>query len=252
MTNTALIIDSDVQFVCSIKPLLENELGVTVVIAKNGDDGITSFYSKPFLFVLLDLRQPYPYPCGLRALHKIREVCSYTKVVVVTSVSSEAHAIACANLNVQGIIKKPVEPAIVLNELKKIIGPLCASHLTGLFGPEYKDKVESLSIPVKRALEYVRCNLDGDIKRVDIKNYAHISPDYLSRIFHKECGITFKDYVTFCRINASKELLISRPALKISVIAKSVGMKDVNYFSRFFRKQTGFTPGEYREKHRRE
>lgn len=250
MTNTALIIDSDVQFVCSIKPLLETELGVNVVIAQNGDHGITSFYSKPFLFVLLDLTQPYH--CGLRVLHKIREVCSHTKVVVVTSVSSEAHVIACANLNVQGFIKKPVEPAIVLNELKKIIGPLCASHLTGLFGPEYKDKVESLSIPVKRAIEYVWCNLDGDIKRVDIKKYAHISPDYLSRIFHKECGITFKEYVTLCRINASKELLLSRPALKISVIAKSVGMKEVNYFSRFFRKQTGLTPSEYREKHRRE
>ena len=152
----------------------------------------------------------------------------------------------------QGIIKKPVEPAIVLNELKKIIGTLCVSHLTGLFGPEYKDKVESLSIPVKRALEYVQRNLDGDVKRIDIKSYAHISPDYLSRIFHRECGITFKEYVMFCRINASKDLLLSRPGLKISTIARSVGMKDVNYFSRFFRKQTGFTPGEFREKHRRE
>ena len=85
MTNTALIIDSDVQFVCSIKPLLETELGVTVAIAQNGDHGITSLYSRAFLFVLLDLRQPYPYPCGLRVLHKIREVCRYTKVVVIYS-----------------------------------------------------------------------------------------------------------------------------------------------------------------------
>lgn len=246
MTNTALIIDSDVSFLRNILPLLESELKVRTCTATNGKEGIAVFDKKPVSFILLDLK--LPDICGLSVLQKIRERCCRTNVFVVTGVSSEKHATACADLHVQGYLIKPVEPAVVIKKLKKIIGSSGESHFKDLFGAGYEAKLGSLSTQVKKALDYVHHNIDGNTQRGDIKRYANVSVDYLSRIFHRECGITFKDYVSFYRIHTSKELLLLRPDLKISIIAKSVGMPDVNYFSRFFRAQTGLSPTEFRKK----
>ena len=49
------------------------------------------------------------------------------------------------------------------------------------------------------------------------------------------------------RIERAKELL-RNPRFKLYHISKQVGYEDANYFAKIFKKQTGVTPSEYREK----
>ncbi len=53
-------------------------------------------------------------------------------------------------------------------------------------------------------------------------------------------------YVNRQKIAAAKSLL-ENPSASIFAVAERLGYYDVNYFSAFFKKQTGLSPSEYRK-----
>ena len=72
------------------------------------------------------------------------------------------------------------------------------------------------------------------------------SLDHLNRQLRAECGKTVGELVDQSRITRSGELLRSSNS-SIGEIASAVGIDDQNYFSRWFRRQTGQTPSRWRE-----
>ncbi|MCR8630139.1 helix-turn-helix domain-containing protein [Paenibacillus radicis (ex Xue et al. 2023)] len=73
-------------------------------------------------------------------------------------------------------------------------------------------------------------------------------PAYLSRVFKKELGINFIDYLAEYRMNVAKHWL-QHSTLKISEVAEKVNYTNSTAFIRTFRKVTSMTPGQYRELH---
>lgn len=61
-------------------------------------------------------------------------------------------------------------------------------------------------------------------------------------------GIT--DYVQACRLDAAKKLLKTKKEMPVSEVAALVGINDIGYFSRFFKKHTGLSPKQYQIKYR--
>ena len=55
------------------------------------------------------------------------------------------------------------------------------------------------------------------------------------------------EYLTEIRMNRARELLAGTE-LSMKEICGEVGYSDPNYFSRIFKKHTGLTPTEYKEK----
>jgi two-component system response regulator YesN len=80
-----------------------------------------------------------------------------------------------------------------------------------------------------------------------IAEHTHLSQTYLCAYFKKASGRTINEYITELRIEQAKELLKDR-SLKLYEITTSLGLTDTNYFSTLFKKYTGITPSEFREK----
>ena len=76
---------------------------------------------------------------------------------------------------------------------------------------------------------------------------VHLTPEYFSRIFKEELGITFVNYLTDIRLSRSVQLL-ETTALRVQNIAQSVGYANVSYFSTIFKKKYGMSPYEYRHR----
>ncbi len=72
----------------------------------------------------------------------------------------------------------------------------------------------------------------------------NITPEYLSRLFTKEIGKSFSDYLKEYRIDKAKKLLVNNK-LKIYEIAEKVGYSDPKYFCKVFKESTGMSPKEY-------
>jgi len=81
----------------------------------------------------------------------------------------------------------------------------------------------------------------------DIAAHVHMNPSYLSRYFKKHTGERFVDYLSRVRVDKAKELL-ANPANKINNIYEMVGYNSRHHFYEVFKKFTGTTPTEYRNR----
>jgi len=68
---------------------------------------------------------------------------------------------------------------------------------------------------------------------------------HLERVFRQRFGVSPQQYVSLVRVERAKELLHSS-ADTVVACARALGYHDVGYFIRFFRKQTGASPGVFR------
>ncbi len=102
------------------------------------------------------------------------------------------------------------------------------------------------SLPIRRAITYIRTDLKADLSLKSLAEQIQISPGYLSALFKKEVGIPLTDYVNRQRISYAKQLLIST-TLPVKSIALQCGIPNLYYFSRMFKRIAGMTPKAYRD-----
>jgi len=82
----------------------------------------------------------------------------------------------------------------------------------------------------------------------DIIKDLYISASYAQSLFKKYTGKTISDYVIEKRMESAKSLL-EDPYIKVYEVAELVGYKSKAHFSEIFKKYTGVTPKEFRQKH---
>lgn len=73
-----------------------------------------------------------------------------------------------------------------------------------------------------------------------------LSPGYFGDLIKKETGQTAQDYIQRKVIEQSKHQLLGSNK-SVSEVAYSLGFQYPQHFIRLFKRETGFTPGEYRK-----
>lgn len=106
--------------------------------------------------------------------------------------------------------------------------------------------LNSYSKPVQDAVAIIQSDLTADLSLAAIADRLSLNRSYLSTVFCKEVGKNLSAYVLEKRINRARHLLTTTP-LSIQEIAWEVGIPDANYFTRLFKRETGFTPKKYRD-----
>ena len=99
---------------------------------------------------------------------------------------------------------------------------------------------------IQTAIELMRNRFSGDVTLKDAADSAFMSPAYFSRLFKKETGSNFSDYLAELRINKAKAILLQEPHLKNYQVAERVGISNAYYFNQLFKRYAGVTPGEYK------
>lgn len=99
---------------------------------------------------------------------------------------------------------------------------------------------------VEKAKQYIYENYSRDISLNDVSDAVFVSAAYLSRLFKKNDGMKFIDFLTEVRLEKAKELL-GIPNYKVNDICEKIGYKNTNYFIALFQKKNGMTPLEYRK-----
>lgn len=77
-------------------------------------------------------------------------------------------------------------------------------------------------------------------------NMLSITPDYLNKVCKMHWETTAKEYIDWQVVMAIKNYLICTD-LSIKCIAAQLNFDDSSYMCRFFKKQTGMSPVEYRD-----
>ena len=98
---------------------------------------------------------------------------------------------------------------------------------------------------LRSVMDQALLSLDGEVSLHALAEKAGVGESYLSARFREETGKTFSSWLREKRVARAKDLLV-RKELSISQVAEQIGMLDVSYFIRVFKKETGVTPGEWR------
>lgn len=100
---------------------------------------------------------------------------------------------------------------------------------------------------VRLALSYIRSNYAQQLSLEQVAAEVYLTPEYFSRIFKEEMGVTFVNYLTDVRLRHSVQML-ETTALRVQDVAQAVGYPNVSYFSTIFKKKYGMSPYEYRHR----
>lgn len=110
-----------------------------------------------------------------------------------------------------------------------------------------ENNLQNYSLPIRKVITYIRTDLTADLSLKSMAEQLNVNASYLSSLFKKEMGVPLTEYVNTCRINHAQMLLLSTD-LPTKSIALQCGISDMYYFSRMFKRMTGMTPKNYREK----
>lgn len=98
----------------------------------------------------------------------------------------------------------------------------------------------------RQIADFLTANYQSNITREEIAAAMRVSPDYVSRVFRKETGITPWQYLARYRILQAQRMLLTTE-LSITEIANATGFNDAAYFVRVFHRETGKAPQRYRK-----
>ena len=103
---------------------------------------------------------------------------------------------------------------------------------------------------IQDILHYLEENMDRMISRREAAKYVFLNEDYFSRVFRKEMGIGYKEYVLKQKMDYAEKLL-ENTDLSITLVASRVGYDNFTNFTQMFRKYTGETPSDHRKRVRK-
>ncbi len=98
---------------------------------------------------------------------------------------------------------------------------------------------------IGEALSYLERNIQHDVKLDKLASIAHMSRRSFLRVFQSATGTAPLAWLIEQRITRACAML-RHTDKRITEIAFEVGFNDSNYFTRQFRKATGFSPRDYR------
>ncbi len=225
--------------------------------ASNGKMAIELLQSETFDVIFLDIH--LLVITGIDVLQFIHENKIPVKSVILSgydefryaqkAIEYKAFAYHVKPLNREelGVTLKKLHMALHKEQSEQKIDTDATAHQnkpTTTTGLSHFDSKENLALTIKKHIE---TNYHLDITGQTLADEFHFVPSYISTIFKKFYRMSPTDFLTKTRIEEAKKL-ITHTDLPFKHIAVSVGYANPLYFSKVFKKVTGTSPSEYRQK----
>lgn len=238
-----LIVDDDVRVRSFLRTALEDNAGV--VEAGTGEEALEILETPSSTLDLMLLDYVLPTLSGLEILQVTRRRWPWIPVIILTAFGSEEVAVQALRAGANDYLRKPVQ----LDTLRESVRVLMAGRPErARGGPATLDQpAESRSAHpnIRQALIFMHQHFAEEITLNDVAGEAALSRFHFCRLFRRETGVLFHEYLHRLRVNRAKALLVNRH-LTISEVAFTVGFNDLSHFDRTFRRIVGSSPTEYR------
>jgi len=100
---------------------------------------------------------------------------------------------------------------------------------------------------ILKAIDFIEANFHTELSLETISKHVNLSPVYFHGMFTSAVGKTPHEYVIETRIKKAKDMLLTSED-SVATISQETGFTSQSYFSYVFKKQTGYTPNQFRAK----
>ena len=99
---------------------------------------------------------------------------------------------------------------------------------------------------LKMVLEYIEDNLAQPIALRQLAALSGVSTRHFERAFRQAMGVPAHAYVLKRRLTAARDLIVSHPSLRVEDVAAKTGFSSASHLASAFRRETGYSPKEFR------
>ncbi|MEH7380458.1 response regulator [Bacillus sp. JJ1533] len=193
--------------------------------------------------VLTDIRMPAMD--GIELIKEVRRREMEIDIIIISGHDDFAYTQQAIRHGAFDYLLKPVEKEGMNETLTKWLQEIEPKNHPVVREDRTSSDLNELS-PIERVLLHIDHSLSKDVSLAEAAEKAHLSTSYFCKLFKKETGTNFNDYIVNVRLQEAARLL-EHTSLKISEIANRLGYSDLAYFSNSFKKQNGITPSQYRK-----
>jgi two-component system, response regulator YesN len=219
-----------------------SSIGIQMIFsAANGLEGYKVFSREECDIIITDIRMPVMD--GLELTRRVKAVSPHTEILIISGFSDFNYAKKAIQFGVLDYELKPLKVAKLLDIVAKAI-----KKITSREGEknQLSDDIHQYPSPIRDILDYIQENYKNE--GISVKNIAQLyqlSPNYVSRLFSREMGISLTEYINHIRIEHAKELL-KRNDLLVYEVSGMVGYSNEFYFMKVFKRLIGKTPNAFR------
>lgn len=227
--------------------------------ARNGAEGYEMAVRLRPDLILTDIRMPAM--SGIDMIKEIHKVYS-PMFIILSAYTDFEYAKKAIKLKAVDYLVKPFSDEelkdTLINAVQMIIDQndrtfvaekinKLSSSAIAMFDSYLLEHTTSKNASFNKVVTIIKNQFDQDISLKSLSRQLSLSESYLSKLFKKESGYTFHDYLTQYRIKKACDYLLETD-LKVYEIVDKIGLKDQRYFSVVFRKYVGLTPTQFRDK----
>ncbi|WP_026496884.1 response regulator transcription factor [Butyrivibrio sp. WCD3002] len=240
-----LIVDDEPVIAEGLKKIVDWEKYNCVVAgtASSGKEGLAMVEKCNPDILFTDIRMPGMD--GLTMLAALRSEHKNLQVIILTGYRDFDYAREALNLGVFRYLVKPSKMKELDEAMESLSERLAAMSDTSETGPE-DDNTSANNFIVKQAISYIEEHYREKLQLTDVAEKVYVSHWHLSKLLNST-GKSFSDVLNEVRIENAKELM-EDSSLHIADISDRVGFADTAHFSRVFKKYTGMSANEYRNK----
>ncbi|HOO78088.1 MAG TPA: response regulator [bacterium] len=234
MPYNILLVDDDKDFCGEFREFFS---GYRVITAADGEEAL-AILKKPHEIDLVILDVNLPGLHGIQVLKRIKQSSPSPHVVILTGYGSKNIVIGALKGEADDYLEKPLDAEktkLIIENLRRAAG-----GKRNLDSEDMAGKIERIKLFLKRN-RHKKVTLD------DVAGLVCLSPKYVSRVFRETTGEGFNEYKLRLKIEQAREWLRDS-GHNVASIAYSLGYLNPESFIRIFKKNTGMTPSDYRNR----
>ena len=244
---TLLVVDDEKRIADGLRAMLAEAFAgrLETLCCYSATEAIDIFTQRQVHVLLTDINMPKR--SGLELHNEIRRLCPEARVIYLTGYSDFEYARKALDQHAFAYVLKGEGDEVLTQTVERAVEDIESGEENaaetgeepGSGGSGYPEWISELHSTIWN-------NLSRDLSLNSLAEICHFHPVYLSRVYREITGRTLSDYISTARLKKARELL-QESRMSIGEIAKCTGFASDNYFCRWFRKQTGESPQEYRK-----
>lgn len=234
-----------------------------VLDAPNGRIGLDMALSEQPDFIITDVMMPEMD--GLTMVRQIKQnpnIC-HIPIIVLSAKASLDDRLEGLKAGIDDYITKPFSATYLRQRVENIISlrRMLQQNWLGSSMADAKHKEYKLETPhivdadqqmMEQLMKYIESRIDDEnLKIEDMAEAVHLGRTVFYGKIKALVGMAPFDFLRHVRMQRAEDL-VAKSKMSFSQIAYAVGFTDPKYFTKCFKKETGMTPSEYREKEKGE
>lgn len=176
-----------------------------------------------------------------------------TIVKLILTCHAEFHfAQQAISLSCQQYITKPATPEVLAKTVTVAVEQVEKNHSElkiRKFGEAYVNKMagvkgDEVSI-VEQIRQYIIDHIEEELSVEELARKVYLSQNHLTRVFKKKYGKTIVEFIMEYRLELAEQML-KNTNLTVTTISAKIGYPNYAYFTKLFKKYSGYTPSAYR------